>query len=178
MNQEMVEVRTIAEGFLNYTKATAISLNGIRLLCYLGILCRVALTDHSTRKIPGRYHIYILLIAAADMVLTGNCDLYNRIPGAAAVAGPMLVLSILIPGAFGGGDIKFMAVSGFLLGKEKIICSMACAVMLAGGYCLIMLKCGKLTRKDEFAFGPFLVLGIMMTLFAGDQLILWFWQGI
>ena len=71
-----------------------------------------------------------------------------------------------------------MAVSGFLLGKEKIICSMACAVMLAGGYCLIMLKCGKLTRKDEFAFGPFLVLGIMMTLFVGDQLILWFWQGI
>ena len=70
------------------------------------------------------------------------------------MAGPMLVLSILIPGAFGGGDIKFMAVSGFLLGKEKIICSMACAVMLAGGYCLIMLKCGKLTRKDEFAFGP------------------------
>ena len=170
MNQEMVEVRTIADGFLNYTKSTAISLNGI--------LCRVALTDHSTRKIPGRYHIYILLIAAADMVLTGNSDLYNRIPGAAAVAGPMLVLSILIPGAFGGGDIKFMAVSGFLLGKEKIICSMACAVMLAGGYCLIMLKCGKLTRKDEFAFGPFLVLGIMMTLFAGDQLILWFWQGI
>ena len=52
----MVEVRTIADGFLNYTKATAISLNGIRLLCYLGILCRVALTDHSTRKIPGRYH--------------------------------------------------------------------------------------------------------------------------
>lgn len=77
----MVEVRTIADGFLNYTKATAISLNGIRLLCYLGILCRVALTDHSTRKIPGRYHIYILLIAAADMVLTGNSDLYNRIPG-------------------------------------------------------------------------------------------------
>ena len=58
----MVEVRTIADGFLNYTKATAISLNGIRLLCYLGILCRVALTDHSTRKIPGRYHIYILLM--------------------------------------------------------------------------------------------------------------------
>ena len=113
----MVEVRTIADGFLNYTKSTAISLNGIRLLCYLGILCQVALTDHSTRKIPGRYHIYILLIAAADMVLTGNSDLYNRIPGAAAVAGPMLVLSILIPGAFGGGDIKFMAVSGFLLGK-------------------------------------------------------------
>ena len=83
----MVEVRTIADGFLNYTKSTAISLNGIRLLCYLGILCRVALTDHSTRKIPGRYHIYILLIAAADMVLTGNSDLYNRIPGAAAVAG-------------------------------------------------------------------------------------------
>ena len=96
----MVEVRTIADGFLNYTKATAISLNGIRLLCYLGILCQVALTDHSTRKIPGRYHIYILLIAAADMVLTGNSDLYNRIPGAAAVAGPMLVLSILIPGSF------------------------------------------------------------------------------
>ena len=70
----MVEVRTIADGFLNYTKATAISLNGIRLLCYLGILCRVALTDHSTRKIPGRYHIYILLIAAADMVLTGNSE--------------------------------------------------------------------------------------------------------
>ena len=108
------------------------------------------------------------------MVLTGNSDLYNRIPGAAAVAGPMLVLSILIPGAFGGGDIKFMAVSGFLLGKEKIICSMACAIMLAGGYCLIMLKCGKLTRKDEFAFGPFLCAGTALTLFVGEWLLSWY----
>ena len=51
----MVEVRTIADGFLNYTKATAISLNGIRLLCYLGILCRVALTDQDPRQISYLY---------------------------------------------------------------------------------------------------------------------------
>lgn len=98
-------------------------------------------------------------------------------PRGSSCGRPMLVLSILIPGAFGGGDIKFMAVSGFLLEKRKHLFE-ACAVMLADGYCIIMLKCGKLTRKDEFAFGPFLVLGIIMTLFAGDQLILWFWQGI
>lgn len=115
----MVEVRTIADGFLNYTKATAISLNGIRLLCYLGILCQVALTDHSTRKIPGRYHIYILLIAAADMVLTGNSDLYNRIPGAAAVAGPMLVLSILIPGHLEEAISNSWQFPDFCLEKRK-----------------------------------------------------------
>ena len=40
--------------------------------------------------------------------------------GAVVIAVPMLVLTVLLKGGFGGGDIKLMAVSGFLNGVKVI----------------------------------------------------------
>ena len=83
-----------------------------------------------------------------------------------------------MPGAFGGGDIKLMAVIGFFLGWKMSLTAFMLAVFSGGIYGIGLLLSKKKGAKEHFAFGPFLVLGIMMTLFAGDQLILWFWQGI
>lgn len=89
----------------------------------------------------------------------------ERLIGSVVVALPMLLLTILIPGAFGGGDIKLMAASGFLLGGTRIIYAMIAAVFAAGAYGILMMLMGRYKRKDKFAFGPFLAMGLVSVLF-------------
>lgn len=73
---------------------------------------------------------------------------------------PMLVITLCIPGSFGGGDIKLMFASGFLLGFSKIVCATVLAFISAGIYVMIMLITKKIKRKDTIAFGPFLAVGL------------------
>ena len=150
------------------------SLEGIWVFAYLGILTVVALTDWDTRTIYDRFHIMILFLGAGGFWLRPEHGILDRFIGAAAVALPMLVLTLLIDGAFGGGDIKLMAASGFLLGWRAIVFAMFLGLAAGGTYCLGMLLRGKLGRKDQLAFGPFLALGLGISVFVGDSVAGWY----
>ena len=84
----------------------------------------------------------------------------GTVSGAVVIAVPMLVLTVLLK-AIGGGDIKLMAVSGFLNGVKVITYAGMLGIILSGIYVSMMLAAGKMGRKDSFALGPFLVMGII-----------------
>ena len=105
---------------------------------YLMILCRIAYADWKYQIIEPWTHIGILTLACMEMLFRVGVSVQERCLGAVVIAVPMLVLTVLLKGGFGGGDIKLMAVSGFM-----------------------MLAAGKMGRKDSFALGPFLVMGII-----------------
>lgn len=69
------------------------------------------------------------------------------------------LLAILGRGALGGGDVKLMAVLGIWLGMHGIV-STACTGFIVGGVAAALLLLFRLrTRKDYFAFGPYLIIG-------------------
>ncbi len=150
------------------------SLKGIFAFLYLGILTMVAFIDRDTRIIYNRFHIMIGLLGLTALRLFPGRGIWDRLIGAAAVSVPMLLLALVIEGAFGGGDIKLMAVSGFLLGWKAVLAAMFIGLLAGGGYCVWMLAGKKLSRKDAFAFGPFLALGLGIAFFWGDLLVLWY----
>lgn len=77
------------------------------------------------------------------------------------VSGCMVLLVLVLPGGFGGGDIKLMAAGGLFLGLEGCVLAMVLG-LLAGGMCAIVLVIWKNAgRKDVFAFGPCLCGGMM-----------------
>lgn len=96
-----------------------ISLEGAVVFCYLGILLVVALIDWDTQIIYNRFHIIIAILAAAQIFLVPEHGIGDRLIGALIVSVPMLVLALIVPGAFGGGDIKLMAASGLFLGHGR-----------------------------------------------------------
>ncbi len=85
----------------------------------------------------------------------------SRILGGCIIAVPMLVITVLLKGGFGGGDVKLMGASGFLLGYRQIALAAGLGIILSGVYAVCMLLTGKMGRKDSFALGPFLVMGII-----------------
>ena len=128
---------------------------------YLMILCRIAYADWKYQIIEPWTHIGILTLACMEMLFRVGVSVQERCLGAVVIAVPMLVLTVLLKGGFGGGDIKLMAVSCFLNGVKVITYAGMLGIILSGIYVSMMLAAGKMGRKDSFALGPFLVMGIV-----------------
>ena len=118
-------------------------------LAVCGILLGVALIDAETQIIPDRLNL------------------------ALAVLG---VLCLLIPGAFGGGDIKLMAAAGLFLGWQQTLLAMFFGILGGGFYGMYLLAAKKADKKDHFAFGPFLCVGIVLAILFGDPVLEWYCQ--
>ena len=74
----------------------------------------------------------------------------------------------------GGGDIKMMAMVGALMGWKSVL-STTFFGSLAGSVfgIFLMISRGK-GRKTKIPFGPFLALGTLITLFYGQEILLWY----
>ncbi len=132
---------------------------------FLLLLATAVWKDIRTRRIP---NVIVLGIAAAGIFsipFFPVISLADRGIGIFCVSVPLLVLTWIVPGCFGGGDIKLMAASGIFLGWEANLEAFALAVFLAGGYCIWMLLRKKLSRRERIAFGPFLCAGIIAKMF-------------
>ncbi len=160
--------------FYGFGEYGLISLRGILAFAYLGVLTVIARIDWNTRRIYDGFHIYILLLGIAAAWVFPERAVEERLAGILAAALPMLVISVFMKGAFGGGDIKLMAASGFLLGWRAMVPAVCLGILTGGTYCAWMLAGKKMRRKDSFALGPFLAIGLAAAFFYGDAIWNWY----
>lgn len=142
------------------------------------IFIYIAWKDCRTMKITNRSLALLLVFILADTLLYGKGDMggFDRLAGALCVSVPMFLLTLLVPGAFGGGDIKLMAVCGFWLGWKDCLTAMAAAVITGGIFAAGLLLTKARGRKSHMAFGPFLILGILAALFFGEAMRTGYWK--
>jgi leader peptidase (prepilin peptidase)/N-methyltransferase len=83
---------------------------------------------------------------------------------AAAVLIPVVLYLPSIPfgaGAFGIGDVKFLAGMGLMVGGERALGGTLTGLILAGVVLLALLLTRRIGRKSFVPFGPFLILGAL-----------------
>ena len=123
------------------------------------LLFYIAAKDHKTKKITNR-SLMFFLIAALPMAFQLPITIWERLLGFLLTGSPLFFMNLILPGAFGGGDIKLLAIAGGLFGI-KGGCWALCAGFIAGGiYSVFLLLTRKIRMKEKIAFGPFLCLGI------------------
>lgn len=142
----------------------------ILLLAFFAVLAVVSYQDMRKMEIKDSCHVAIMLLAILSILAEPGTDVISRLSGALCVSVPMLVITLLIPGAFGGGDIKLMAAGGLFLGWKGILVSAVVAIFAAGGYVLILIVKGKAGRRQKFPFGPFLSAGMAVGALWGVKL--------
>ena len=104
-----------------------ISLEMIINFIFFGVLVVIAFIDMDTMEIPPVLNLIILGLGILSLILTmtgvidSNISIIDRLIGAVCVSGFLLIVTILVRGAFGGGDIKLMAAAGVLLGWKNIL---------------------------------------------------------
>lgn len=134
------------------------------------ILLVIAFIDWDTMEIPPALNLCLCVPAVVMAALPGQ-RLEAHLIGALAVSLPLLVLSRVVQGSFGGGDIKLMAVCGLALGWKLILLAFFIALLSGGGYCAVMLAKRRLGTKAHIPFGPFLAFGAAISLLWGDAIL-------
>ena len=130
----------------------------------LGILTVVALMDIDTLEIYDRFPALLLVCGIAAQILIPSLGIKSRLIGCVIVSVPMLLLALIVPGGFGGGDIKLMFGAGFFLGAKLTVVAAFIGILLQK----------KANRKSQFAFGPFLCIGIAIAMFFGETIADWY----
>lgn len=141
---------------------------------FFGILAATARVDAETMEIPDRFPAGIFLLALIRICCGEGESLPSGLLGFFIVSFPMFLVSLAVPGAFGGGDMKLMASCGLFLGWKTTALSMFFAIMGGGIWGSFLLIRKKARRTDHFAFGPFLCAGMGVAFFWGERILSWY----
>ena len=138
---------------------------------FVTMLAAVTLTDLERRIIPNKILLAGSILCIAIAAPTDPSGLAERAIAAAAAGGLLFVVVLAYPAGMGLGDVKLAAAMGLFLGRA--VAPAILAALLFGsivGLALIA-RHGSQARKMAIPFGPFLALGGIVGLLAGDQLI-------
>lgn len=143
-------------------------------LIFVTALVAITLTDLERRVIPNRV-LLVAAIAGAIIAAVGDpSSLPERAIAAAAAGGGLFLVALAYPRGMGLGDVKLAAVMGLFLGRN--VAPAILVALFAGSVVgLVMIaRHGAEARKRAIPFGPFLALGGIVGLLAGDQLVDWY----
>jgi len=143
-------------------------------LVFVAMLVAVTLTDLDRRIIPNRILAVAAIIGAALVVATDPSSIPERAISAAAAGGLLFVAALAYPRGMGMGDVKLAAVMGLFLGRN--VAPAIFVALLAGSVAglAIIAREGSGARKQAIPFGPFLALGGIVGLLAGDPMVEWY----
>lgn len=110
----------------------------------------------------------IVLGLAAGSYSVGYVD---SILGFLLGGGLFYLLAILSNGGMGGGDIKYIAAAGALVGWQKTLLIIFIGAFLGSFAGLFQIAVQKKSRKSLIPFGPFLAAATLITLLYGNLLI-------
>lgn len=146
----------------------------VLVFAFFGLLTVVALVDQDTMEIPNGFVLLALVFAVISIFVMPEIGITERLIGMAVISLPMFLLTVAIPGAFGGGDIKLMIPCGFFLGWKMTILAVFFAILFGGAYGAGLLITKKVDKKEHFAFGPFLCVGMGIAILWGEQILNWY----
>jgi leader peptidase (prepilin peptidase) / N-methyltransferase len=144
-------------------------------LAFVLLLVPVTVIDIDFRIIPNKLMILGTVVALAILALTRPGDIPEHVIAGVAAGGFLLIAAIAYPGGMGMGDVKLAFVMGLFLGRDVGVAMLA--GLLAGsliGAAVIARKGAKEGRKTAIPFGPFLALGGLVGLLAGEPVVDWY----
>jgi prepilin signal peptidase PulO-like enzyme (type II secretory pathway) len=138
------------------------------------VFLTLTITDLERRVLPNRI-VYpaILLAVALSWAWPGSSALEVLAGGLAGIglAAALLAFSLPFgPEAFGMGDVKMIVLMGFVLGLPAIAVGLAIGLASAAVVAALLLITGRASRRDFIPHGPFLALGAVIGLFAGEEI--------
>ena len=157
-----------------------------------GVVCGVtamalfflSIVDWNTQYIPFEMSIIIFLCGLIHL-FADNSNWLEYVIGLIAVSGFLLLVNgIAVPllrkkykddtieTAIGDGDIKLMAATGLLLGWKLNFLALMIGCIAGSVIHLMLMKIKGSGR--QFALGPYLSLGVFITMICGEQLVGWY----
>jgi leader peptidase (prepilin peptidase)/N-methyltransferase len=139
---------------------------------FCAVLVAISAIDLTHRIIPNRIVLPAFLVVLAAQTLLEPSPEWAL---AALGASGFLFLAVLIhPAGMGMGDVKLALLMGAMLGRTVPVALMLGMLAALVPAVFLLARHGSKARKMGIPFGPFLALGSVIALFAGDQIVDWY----
>ena len=145
------------------------NLRAFTIFLFFAVMTVITFIDMDTKEIPPVLNVCIFLIGVMSIWTVGGISMVDRVIGMLVISAPLCVLALL--GGFGGGDVKLMFAAGFLLGWKSTVAGFFKGIIVGGVYGVYLLIKKLKGKKDEVAFGPFLCLGLAVSVFWGEEIM-------
>ena len=133
------------------------------------VVIPAALIDLEHRIIPNRVVLPGAVVALALGLALDPGGEPERVIAALAAGGFLLLAALAYPQGMGMGDVKLAAVMGLFLGRAVGPAMLVALVAgVAVGAAIIARKGAREGRKTAVPFGPFLALGAIVGVYAGE----------
>ena len=136
---------------------------------FCAVLVAVSATDLEYRIIPNR-----IVLPAAAIVLVAQTALHPSVEWtlcALGASGFLFAAALAYPKGMGMGDVKLALLMGAMLGRTVSVALMVGMVAALVPSIILLVRHGAAARKMGIPFGPFLALGSVLALFAGNWLL-------
>ena len=153
---------------------TACIIGIVMLLILYAIYTLQALIDFDTCELPFEFNVLIGILGVISIFIWPHVTILSRVIGAAAIAGPLALLDLAIPNAFGWGDIKLLFMSGILLGWKMTVAGFFLGAFIQALVAVFFVITKKKDWKSHIPFGPMLCLGIIIATMVGTDIINWY----
>jgi leader peptidase (prepilin peptidase)/N-methyltransferase len=141
-------------------------------LMLVTILVPIALTDIDHRIIPNAITGPAAIAGLTVALLLDTSSVPERLIAATAAGGFFLIVALIVPGGMGMGDVKLVGVLGIYLGLSVVPAIFIALIVGSVAGVVVMAQRGvHAGRKSTIPFGPFLVLGGLVAIFAGPAII-------
>lgn len=154
----------------------------VAYLYFAAISITLTLIDLDTRRLPNAivlpaYVVALLLLAVACVQGADWSSLLRAAIGGAALYAFYFVLRLIRPAGMGGGDVKLAGVVGIYLawlGWGALIVGAFFAFVLGGVFGIALMAARRAGRKTAIPFGPWMLAGAWVGIFAGTALADWY----
>jgi leader peptidase (prepilin peptidase)/N-methyltransferase len=153
---------------LTHESAVGIAMSLVVIL----LVIPAALIDLEHRIIPNKLNAFGAVTALVIGLALDPSGEPERLIAAAGAGSFLLVAALAYPGGMGMGDVKLAAVLGLLLGRAvapAVFVALVSGVLF--GAFVIARKGQREGRKTAVPFGPFLALGALVAVFAGQSIV-------
>ena len=135
-------------------------------------LITLSVIDFRTYEIPLGINIFILALGLVRVV-TDYTNWLGYAIGLFCVSGFLYIIYVATKGrGIGGGDIKLMAACGLLIGWKLVILGFVLGCIIGSVIHIVRMKVSG--EGHVLAMGPYLAVGVMISVLYGNQLINWY----
>jgi len=145
------------------------------------LLITISFIDLEFKLILNKLTLLGLLLGSVLSLLLNNFTVKNVLLGFVVGGGVLFLVAILGNLVFrkesmGMGDIKMAAMIGVFLGAKGVGVSLFFAFVFAALICGVGMLSKRLQMQSYVPFGPFIALGTIFYLFAGETIVTWYLQ--
>jgi leader peptidase (prepilin peptidase)/N-methyltransferase len=149
--------------------AFGLSFEAVIASVFCAVLVAVSAIDIERFIIPNR-----IVLPAAAFVLAAQTLREPSLEwtiAALGAAGFFFLAALAYPGGMGMGDVKLALLLGAMLGRTVPVAIMFSLLAALVPSLVLLARHGRAARKMKIPFGPFLALGGVVALFAGDAIL-------